>query len=790
MAIQTPPETLLQLANAWLLAQALPPGTAAAPSLTFGDPTTGLYGPADGQIGMSTSGARAFLLDGTGNNFSAGTGTLQAISTGSKNVAIGYNAAASLSTGSRAVAIGESAMASQTAFAPSAFDPNALNTNVAIGPNALATTGISWGNVAVGRNTLKNLTNNPSSPGSPDYLTACYNVAIGDQAGESITTGWENMLIGNHTGLSLTTGGVNTAMGSETLKCCTTGSENSAYGVSAFQGLTTGSQNAAFGAGAGGIQQDPSCLTTGSNNTYLGSFATNQNVDTTTTASASIGATTISVASAAGLSVGMLVADPAAIAAGNNPIPAGTIITNIAGTTITLSKAIVSPGVANGDWVTFYGAPTALTTSAATGSGNVLTFAAVPYYITAGLSVYDLTAPSVIPAGTTVTSVTATTVTLSANVTGAGIGNGDTINFVTSQPTYMTVVGSGATGNRYGTVFLGRYQDSVVIGGPAVKTTAGLSVGSSSYARAALNLAQSTPTSPANGDVWVNSAGFNAQFNNVSYLLSSTLYYTAPKTNGYTPWAGNIWVGRNVGNTTLAPSSSTSQASFNTAIGAGCGQALTTGYNNTFLGQVAGNQVNTGHDNTLVGYDNCPVLTSGFDNTAVGSQLGAALSTGAQNVFVGYSAGQALTVGTNNTLLGTSLGNAMTNAYGNTFVGSAVGTGVTGSANTMIGFAIGGGITSGAKNTLIGCSVSNLSNLSNNIIIADGDGNRRFNSDASGNIGLNGFGQYGGGAGVIYISNATTAPTSNPVDGGILYVDNGALKYRGSGGTVTTLAAA
>ena len=138
-------------------------------------------------------------------------------------------------------------------------------------------------------------------------------------------------------------------------------------------------------------------------------------------------------------------------------------------------------------------------------------------------------------------------------------------------------------------------------------------------------------------------------------------------------------------------------------------------------------------------------------------------------------------MGTNNTLVGTSLGNAMTNAYGNTFVGSAVGTGVTGSANTMIGFAIGGGITSGAKNTLIGCSVSNLSNLSNNIIIADGDGNRRFNSDASGNIGLNGFGQYGGGAGVIYISNATTAPTSNPVGGGILYVDNGALKYRGSG---------
>lgn len=155
MAIQTPPQTLLQLANVWLTAQQLPPGTAAAPSLTFGDTTTGLYGPGAGQIGMSTSGVRAFLLDGTGNNFAAGTGTLQAISTGSKNVAIGYDTAASLSSGSNAVAIGKSAMTSQTAFAPSYIDPNGLNTNVAIGPNALATTGISWGNVAVGRNTLQ-----------------------------------------------------------------------------------------------------------------------------------------------------------------------------------------------------------------------------------------------------------------------------------------------------------------------------------------------------------------------------------------------------------------------------------------------------------------------------------------------------------------------------------------------------------------------------------------------------------------------------------------------------------
>jgi hypothetical protein len=48
----------------------------------------------------------------------------------------------------------------------------------------------------------------------------------------------------------------------------------------------------------------------------------------------------------------------------------------------------------------------------------------------------------------------------------------------------------------------------------------------------------------------------------------------------------------------------------------------------------------------------------------------------------------------------------------------------------------------------------------------------------------------GGGSGIISIQNAITTPTSNPTAGGILYVTGGALTYRGSGGTVTTIAPA
>lgn len=74
----------------------------------------------------------------------------------------------------------------------------------------------------------------------------------------------------------------------------------------------------------------------------------------------------------------------------------------------------------------------------------------------------------------------------------------------------------------------------------------------------------------------------------------------------------------------------------------------------------------------------------------------------------------------------------------------------------------------------------------------------QFNLGASGantelrgkNVALMGTGSYGGGTAVAFIANSSVLPTTNPSGGGILYVDSGALKYRGSSGTVTTIASA
>lgn len=51
-------------------------------------------------------------------------------------------------------------------------------------------------------------------------------------------------------------------------------------------------------------------------------------------------------------------------------------------------------------------------------------------------------------------------------------------------------------------------------------------------------------------------------------------------------------------------------------------------------------------------------------------------------------------------------------------------------------------------------------------------------------------GSYGAGVGVVFLADATTAPTVNPAGGGILYSVAGALTWRGSGGTTTVIAPA
>lgn len=104
-----------------------------------------------------------------------------------------------------------------------------------------------------------------------------------------------------------------------------------------------------------------------------------------------------------------------------------------------------------------------------------------------------------------------------------------------------------------------------------------------------------------------------------------------------------------------------------------------------------------------------------------------------------------------------------------------------------------------------GLAMTAIASGTDMVNLKDSGGNQRFQVNNSGNaifratmfvaggtnIQMNGTtSDVGGGSGVIGITNRNTAPTTNPASGGVLYAESGALKWRGSSGTVTTIAAA
>jgi hypothetical protein len=219
-------------------------------------------------IGHSTTGT----LDNATNNVGIGIGALDALTTGDSNIAIGYNTGTSLQSGNQNILIGATAGDALTSGGQ----------NVAIGHNALGNEDGHGRNVAVGHSALENL----------NAGTNANNVAIGYEAGQSVTTGAFNVIIGALAGDSLTTGPRNTAIGYQALTTEDEGRKNTAIGYNALKVLnvdgdgdnvaighqaglsvTTGKKNTIIGGDAG------DALTTGSNNIIIGYEAAASAVD-------------------------------------------------------------------------------------------------------------------------------------------------------------------------------------------------------------------------------------------------------------------------------------------------------------------------------------------------------------------------------------------------------------------------------------------------------------------------------------------------------------------------------
>ncbi len=210
----------------------------------------------------------------------------------------------------------------------------------------------------------------------------------------------------------------------------------------------------------------------------------------------------------------------------------------------------------------------------------------------------------------------------------------------------------------------------------------------------------------------------------------------------------------------------------NTGTGSAALLSNTTGDNNTGTGYAALQNNTTGGSNTGTGRAALLSNTTGGGNTGTGSAALQNNTTGGGNTGTGYAALQNNTTGDNNT----GTGNA------------ALQNDTTGSNNTGVGFQA--GYTDGTtatvatvnNTTLLGFQAQAL--VSNVAVI----GSRVAANRQS--LCLGNYGEVGSGLGVFALSDAATAPTTNPTGGGVLFSEAGALKWRGSSGTVTVIAVA
>lgn len=261
-------------------------------------------------------------------------------------------------------------------------------------------------------------------------------------------------------------------------------------------------------------------------------------------------------------------------------------------------------------------------------------------------------------------------------------------------------------------------------------------------------------------------------------------------------WGGistNVWIGGATNNTVTG--SLEYEGNSNIAIGLYALSSNTTGYKNNAIGVSALNFNTVGKGNNAIGFGTLGNNTTGNYNTAIGISSLALNSTGSfnnaigdlslyrnesgyQNNAIGHNALYFNTTGVCNNALGSNaLYSNTTSNYNNAFgdgslymntigfFNNAIGcqtlyNNTTGQCNSAFGHNTGKGITTGSNNTIIGANVVGLpGNLSNNIIIATGDGIARATYDGY-NWKLSGSTQVG--------NNSTYASSSNV----------GAIRYR------------
>ncbi|MGC4102999.1 beta strand repeat-containing protein [Ferruginibacter sp.] len=318
---------------------------------------------------------------------------------------------------------------------------------------------------------------------------------------------------------------------------------------------------------------------------------------------------------------------------------------------------------------------------------------------------------------------------LDAIVNSLTVGKGSGTNTTTNTAFGLNVLGANTTGtNNTAFGYKSLYSNTegfqnVAIGVNAMYSTTG--TGSTGYQNTAMGYEALYSNTTGNNNTAI---GSHAMYTNTTGVYNTGIGSSALASN--TTGIYNTAVGVNA-------MVKTTTGGYNTAVGYTTLNENLTGTSNTAIGWQA-LFANTGNNNTAVGRDALTYNTTGINNTAVGMSALYQSGTGYNNTALGTIALQSTNSGIGNTASGVAALQFNTDGSYNSAFGHYAGNDVTtGQYNLLLGPNAGRGITTGNYNTIIGGQVTGLSSsLSNNIIIADGQGNRRINVDASGNVGI------------------------------------------------------
>ena len=181
-----------------------------------------------------------------------------------------------------------------------------------------------------------------------------------------------------------------------------------------------------------------------------------------------------------------------------------------------------------------------------------------------------------------------------------------------------------------------------------------------------------------------------------------------------------------------------SGVSTNISFGSSVLASNTTGFSNIGIGYLAFSSSVNANTSIAIGSQALKNGVSTSASVAIGAFAMFSTTGSNWNTAVGTSSLYSNLTGNGNSAFGRYSLYATTGSY-NTGIGWQAGYNITsGTYNTILGVATGYGITTGSYNTVIGSQVTGLTaTLSNNIILADGQGNIRIRAFDTGNVTIN-----------------------------------------------------